>query len=320
MDGVVNDKGVSPNSQPRLLRFTVDGRSCYAMKWSDELTENRREVNYTIRKAGEDEILCLLADSPLRITGTPDVMSVQFTGQKIIRAETEWQRAVITWEGGEIDDEGLVRVCSPDVFRGRGAYLRQDLTRMVREYRYGTRKCHNLVCPPPDAPAVGGEKSGLPEGPAAVTEDDLRKQLAPVIKAVEEGNQRTVTAVTKVVTCGIDKVSPQTAADRAKSVLIWLRRYPGISELELRAAAMRLDHMPYSKIAKALAREHGIHMTREGARKICLRIEEKAGALLFEKKDTYARADKAAREAHATSERDAMDRRLDGESEEESES
>jgi len=42
--------------------------------------------------------------------------------------------------------------------------------------------------------------------------------------------------------------------------------------------------------------------------------------LLFERKDTYARADKAARAAHATSERDAMDRRLDGESEEESES
>ena len=83
---------------------------------------------------------------------------------------------------------------------------------------------------------------------------------------------------------------------------------------------MRLDQMPYSKIAKAVASEYGIHMTREGARKICLRIEEKAGAVLFEKKDTYERADKAARAAHTTSERDAMDRRLDGESEEENES
>jgi hypothetical protein len=139
----------------------------------------------------------------------------------------------------------------------------------------------------------------------------------PVIKAFEEGNLRTVTAVTKTVTCGIDKVAPQTAADRAKSVLVWLRRYPGISELELRAAAMRLDQMPYSKIARALAHEYSIHMTREGARKICLRIEEKAGQVLFEKKDTYERAVTAARAAHALDERDAMDRRLDGESEEE---
>ena len=125
---IVNDSAsgqpATSLAEPRLLRFTVDGRFCYAMKWSDELTENRREVNFTIRKAGEDEILCLLADCPLRITGTPDVVSVIFTGQKIIRAETEWQRAAITWEGGEIDDEGLVRVCSPDVFRGRSAYQR----------------------------------------------------------------------------------------------------------------------------------------------------------------------------------------------------
>lgn len=78
---------------------------------------------------------------------------------------------------------------------------------------------------------------------------------------------------------------------------------------------MRLDQMPYSKIASALAHEYGIHLTREGARKICLRIEGKAGQVLFEKKDTYERAVTSASAARAVDERDAMDRRLDGESE-----
>lgn len=145
MDGIANDKGVSPDSQPRLLRFTADGRPCYAMKWRDERTENRREVDYVIREAGEAVVICLLVDCPLRIAGTPDLVSVVFTGQKIIRAETEWERAATTWEGGDTDDEGLVRICSTDCFHARGEELRQDLTRMVREYRQGTRKCHDLV-------------------------------------------------------------------------------------------------------------------------------------------------------------------------------
>ena len=145
MDGTANDKGGSPDSQPRLLRFTADGRPCYAMKWRDDRTENRREVDYVIREAGEAVVICLLVDCPLRIPGTPDLVSVVFTGQKIIRAETEWERAATTWEGGETDDEGLVRICSTDCFHARGEELRQDLTRMVREYRQGTRECHDLV-------------------------------------------------------------------------------------------------------------------------------------------------------------------------------
>ncbi len=145
MESVSNDKGVSPDSQPRLLRFTADGRPCYAMKWRDERTENRREVDYVIREAGEAVVICLLVDCPLRIPGTPDLVSVVFTGQKIIRAETEWEHAATTWEGGDTDDEGLVRICSTDCFHARGEELRQDLTRMIREYRQGTRKCHDLV-------------------------------------------------------------------------------------------------------------------------------------------------------------------------------
>ena len=66
--------------EPRLLRFTVNGKFFYAMKWSDELNENRREINYTVRAAGTKTILCLLVDCPLRIDGTPDLVSVQSTG------------------------------------------------------------------------------------------------------------------------------------------------------------------------------------------------------------------------------------------------
>ncbi len=316
MNGNATNQQPSPSpTEPRLLRFMVNGRPCYAMKWRDERTENRREVDYVMREPGIAETFCLLVDCPLRVPGTPDVVSVESSGRTILRAETTWDIAVTVWEDGATDDEALVRFCHPDCFPRHGDLLVRDLKRMIREYRQGVRECHDLTSPPPDAPAAGGEKTVPPEVPVAVTEDSLLKHLAPVIKAVEDGNQRTVTAVTKTVTCGIDKVAPQTAADRAKSVLIWLRRYPGITELELRAAAMRLDQMPYSKIARALAHDYCIHMTREGARKICLRIEKKAGQVLFEKKDTYERADTAARAAHAVDERDAMDRRLDGESE-----
>jgi len=75
MDGTANNKGVSPDNEPRLLRFTVDDRFCYGMKWRDERTENRREIDYVIREAGEDVIICLLVDAPLRIVGTPDLIA-----------------------------------------------------------------------------------------------------------------------------------------------------------------------------------------------------------------------------------------------------
>jgi len=145
MASAPNDDGASLGSPPRLLRFLVDGRPCYAMRWRDERTENRREVDYVIREAGEAVVICLLVDCPLRIPGTPDLVSVVFTGQTITRAETKWELATTTWEGGETDDEGLVRICPTDCFHARGEELRQDLTRMAREYRQGTRKCHDLV-------------------------------------------------------------------------------------------------------------------------------------------------------------------------------
>ena len=140
--------------EPRLLRFTVNGKFFYTMKWSDELTENRREINYTVRAAGTKTILCLLVDCPLRIDGTPDLVSVQSTGDTVERAGgIVWDIATTVWEDGSTDDEGVMRLCSPDAFKGRGEYLRHDLTRMVREYRMGTRACHTAACRPPAAPA-----------------------------------------------------------------------------------------------------------------------------------------------------------------------
>jgi len=103
MDGTANDKGVSPDSEPRLLRFMVNGRPCYAMKWRDERTENRRETDYVMREAGVAETFCLLVDCPLRVPGTPDVVSVETSGRTITRAETTWDIAVTVWEDGAIE-------------------------------------------------------------------------------------------------------------------------------------------------------------------------------------------------------------------------
>ena len=296
MDGVVNKKGVPPNSEPRLLRFTVDGRSCYAMKWSDELTENRREVNYVIREAGENVILCLLADCPLRIAGTPDLVSVHFTGQKIIRAETEWERSVLTWEGDEIDDEGLVRLCSPDVFRGRGDYLRQDLTRMVREYRHGTRKCHTLTSAPSATPGQGPTDVGRIEKrldvlaaavqqavvskantPTPVTDTILRREFAPVVAAVSKAVRNW------------DDAAPHLAEDRARSQLAWIRKTVGVSQVERDVATLATDsRLSYSDIARRLPLINGKPpMTREGVRKALLRFERKTGQHGMFTKETY---------------------------------
>jgi DNA-binding protein Fis len=144
MKDTTGDKSMA-GTEPRLLRFMVNGRPFYAMKWRDERTENRREVDYVMREAGVAETFCLLVDCPLRIPGTPDVVSVETSGRTITRAETTWDISVTVWEDGATDDEALVRCCHPDCFPRHGDLLVRDLKRMIREYRQGTRECHDLV-------------------------------------------------------------------------------------------------------------------------------------------------------------------------------
>lgn len=197
MKDTTGDKSV-PGTEPRLLRFLADGQPCYAMKFRDERTENRREVNYVTREAGEDVVICLLVDAPLRIAGTPDLVSLRFLGQTVIRAETVWERAATVWEGGAEDDEGLVRICSTDCFRGRGDELRRDLNRMVREYRQGTRECHDLV---PSTTSVDPKSKATLET-VAVKVDAIHaatgaihadtQQLKVSVPAVIDGQAKTI--------------------------------------------------------------------------------------------------------------------------------
>lgn len=170
------DKRSSRDGEPRLLRFMVNGKACYALKWRDEITEHRREVNYVMREPASDEIHCLLVDGPLRIAGFPELVSVESTGRTLARAGTVWDFALTVWECGATDDEGLIRFCPPEAFRDRSQYLRDDLKRMIREYRTGTRECY--------APTVSPRPSTTPPSPplgdpaAAVL-----RELAPVLKA-----------------------------------------------------------------------------------------------------------------------------------------
>ena len=331
MNDSASGQPVPSPAEPRLLRFTVDGRFCYAMKWSDELTENRREVNYTIRKAGEDVILCLLADCPLRITGTPDAVSVHFTGQTIIRAETEWQRAAITWEGGEIDDEGLVRLCSPDVFRGRGAYLRQDLTRMVREYRYGTRKCHNLASILPavaeQVPAdVGRLEKRIDVLTAAIQQsktdqpipdiaETLRREIEPVINTMKEYGKKTVLAVTKQTEQTITDLAPHFRDDRTAVLIKMLKSSNKLTEIERTAAILAAEGLSYSDIALQLPLRAGKPRSREAVRQILVKVQKKTGTRRLFAKGTYSYNEQLAEQARTIATQQAIERAADEESE-----
>ena len=135
MNGAGTEQVPPADRKPRLLRLTLNGKSCYALKWQDELTENRRELNYVLREAATNDIRCLLVDCPLRIAGFPELVSVQTTGRTLERAGAVWELALTVWADGDADDEGLIRICAPETFRGRAQYLRDDLTRMIREYR-----------------------------------------------------------------------------------------------------------------------------------------------------------------------------------------
>jgi hypothetical protein len=180
MNEGVTDQRFPTDATPRLLRFMVNAKPCYALKWRDERTEHRREVNYVLREAATDEIRCLLVDGPLRIAGFPELVSVQSTGRTLERAGTEWELALTVWADGAADDEGMIRICPPETFRDRSEYLRDDLKRLIREYRAGMRECHSPsivqpsmtppVTPPVDPAAVQREFAPVFEAAKAVTE------------------------------------------------------------------------------------------------------------------------------------------------------
>lgn len=288
----------------RLLKFTVDGRSCYAMKWRDELTENRREINYVIRVAGEDVAHCLLVDGPLRIGGGPDLVSVRFVGRTIIRVETEWKVAVTTWTDGAVDDEGLVRLCSPDVFQGQGDYLRQDLKRMVREYRQGTRECHDLTQIPLGPPGQGLVDIGriekrlddlavdLQQSKPNVSIPDiaktLRREMEPMLDTMKTYGKKTVQAVTKQTEQTIEDLAPHFRDDRRAMVIKLLKRSNNLSETERTAAILATEGLTGPEIALRLPHKAGKPRSREAVRQLLKQVEKKTGTSRLFSKGSFA--------------------------------
>ena len=288
MNDSVTDQRFPPDPTPRLLRFMVNAKPCYALKWRDERTEHRREVNYVLREAASDEIRCLLVDGPLRIAGFPELVSVQSTGRTLERAGTEWELALTIWADGAVDDEGMIRVCPPETFRGRSEYLRDDLKRLIREYRAGMRECYAPTLTAPSAPRLAAtdtarierrldgltaavQEVGRPrvDSPAPVSANMLRRELAPVVEAVKAFGQK--------VTQELDDVVPHIAADRHKAQLAWIQKAEGCSDIERKAALLETEGFSRPEIAKRLPHKQGKAMTREGVRQALLRFERKTG-------------------------------------------
>ena len=304
MNGAGTESVPPGDRKPRLLRLTLNGKSCYALKWQDELTENRRELNYVLREAATNDIRCLLVDCPLRIAGFPELVSVQTTGRTLERAGAVWELAVTIWADGDADDEGLIRICAPETFRGRAQYLRDDLTRMIREYRAGTRECHTptvsspaIARPsPPDAERVGQRLDALTaalqqaavhkaDTPATVSPTLLRREIAPVLEAVKAFGEK--------MTQELDEVAPHIAADRCKAQLAWIKKTHNCSEVESKAALLATEGMSLADIAKRLPHKDGKAMTREGVRQVLLRFERKAGQIGLFSRGTYRENERA---------------------------
>jgi len=163
------DHRPAANTEPCLLRIKVNGKACYAFKWHDERVATRREVNYVMRDPIAGVVQCLLVNCPLRIAGSPELVSVQSTGRSLVHDGPVWEFAETVWQCGETDDEGTIRFCPPAQFPDRS--LRTDLNRMIREYNEGKRKCDDLTIPPPAPSAIAPEKAIVT--PARAAETDL---------------------------------------------------------------------------------------------------------------------------------------------------
>jgi hypothetical protein len=301
------------------------------MKWRDERTENRREVDYVIREAGEDLAVCLLADCPLRIAGTPDLISIALTGQTIIRADTEWERATTIWEGGETDDEGLVRICSTDCFHSRGDELRQDLIRMIREYRQGVRECHGLLSSPPTTSGLGSADVGRIEkrieilsavvqqsrtdAPIPVTAETLRREIEPMLDTMKTYGKKTVQAVTKQTEQTITDLAPHFRDDRRMALLALLKSSNNLSDIERKAATLSVEGLTGPEIALRLPNKKGKPVSREAVRQILQRVERKTGSRRLFKRGSYADNENIAAQARRIAAQRALEQAADAESE-----
>ena len=202
----------------------------------------------------------------------------------IERAGTQWELARTVWEGGETDDEGLMRICAPETFRGRGQYLRDDLTRMIREYRDGRRECAVPSATRSEA-HVEAPATARAREPESISTKELRKELTPVLDAVHAYTRK------------FDEIAPHFAADRRKAQLAWIQKADGLSEVERKAALLATEGMSMSEIAKRLPHREGKPMSREGVRKALLRFERKTGQPGLFSKGTYRQNQRVEAEA-----------------------
>lgn len=125
-----------PSRGPDLEKISVDGFRCLALKWRDETSAWRREVNYVFQYPGNGGTWCLLINCAPRIPVGSHLGSVRFYSPDEVRIGMAFLPAETTWDNGESDDDSTARLCPPSDFPDRR--LEYDLETKIRHYMEGS--------------------------------------------------------------------------------------------------------------------------------------------------------------------------------------
>lgn len=165
------DQQPPAKNEPRLFRIKVDGKACYAWKWSDKREASGREVNYVLRDPtmGKDQYLQI--NCPLRIAGSTELVSVQSTGRPTLVADTiVWESAETVWDDCSTADDCTIRSSDPEKWDAYRDVLRR-FKQMLREFNEGTGKCSDLTQPAPATSELAPKTAAVPQ--ARTSETDL---------------------------------------------------------------------------------------------------------------------------------------------------
>ena len=236
------------STTPRRLRFTVNGKSCYALKWRDERTANQREINYVLREAASDEIRCLMVDAPLWNVEHPELVSVRSTGRTLARAGTTWELAVTVWEDGSTDEEGMIRFCAPDTFRDRAQYLRDDLKRVVREHRAGISRCYEPMVTRPNP--TGAVDTALAQAVQALNASTEALRVAAIPRP--EAKDRAPASADVTAEREVERLRAIAAKTLEDALNLVVSTYPHLSTAQLHAGRMHARGITWDEMEKAL--------------------------------------------------------------------
>ncbi|MEI6807998.1 MAG: hypothetical protein WCN95_04700 [bacterium] len=252
------DRRHPAQNKHRLLLITVNGKACYASKWSDKREAYCREVNYVLQATTSDEVLCLLIDCPLRIPGSTELVSVQSTERP--STGTGHAFAVTVWDDGSKADKCRIRFCLPEQLH-EYPYLRTCFNDMLRDYNDGKIECTDLTRQVPAMSELAHLKPVV--SPPMAAQPDQKRIIEQTAEMIAEKIWK--------------KMPPHIAADKAKAQIAWIKRAEGCSDVERKAALLKIEGMTLDEIAARLPHKNGRPIPRQSVAAMLKRFAKKTG-------------------------------------------